>query len=321
MGSDQADEGVIQRALAEAGYAADGAPLRPEFRRWRWVAALPGHRIAFYADDPRPRSEWGRSGRSSSSSAVGSTTSRCPRSSASPPTVASRCDAWSRARRCRAATAETVRSVRPRWVNGSPTSWAAPSPSYTEASRPPRPKRWACRRGSRSVPPPTSCAERLPGRLPDPALEPVLDAAMDAYAALDEEDVGHVLTHGDVGLHNYAVDPGAGRLVGIFDFEGAALGDQHIDLYGLHSYEDTFLGRALDAYAAESACGRRRGGRRCITCAARSTASRTSWTRATPTGSAASSAGCATRSPAARPAPRATAEGGAVSPAGTRISD
>ena len=40
MGSDQADDGVIRRALAEAGYAADGAQLRAGFRCWRWVAVL-----------------------------------------------------------------------------------------------------------------------------------------------------------------------------------------------------------------------------------------------------------------------------------------
>ena len=66
----------------------------------------------------------------------------------------------------------------------------------------------------------------------------------------DEEDVGHVLTHGDVGLDNLAVDPGAGRLVGIFDFEDAALGDRHVDLYSLHSYDDAFVEQTLDAYAA-----------------------------------------------------------------------
>ena len=58
---------------------------------------------------------------------------------------------------------------------------------------------------------------------PEPALEPVLDAVLEAYAALDKEDRGPVLTHGDVGLHNMALDPETGRLLGLFDFEEAAV--------------------------------------------------------------------------------------------------
>ena len=59
-----------------------------------------------------------------------------------------------------------------------------------------------------------------------------------------------MLTHGDVGLHDMALDPETGRLLGLFDFEEAALDDRHADLYGLHSYGDAFVEQALDAYAA-----------------------------------------------------------------------
>jgi hypothetical protein len=49
-----------------------------------------------------------------------------------------------------------------------------------------------------------------------------------------------------------AIDPDTGRLLGLFDFEEAALDDRHTDLYGLHSYGDTFVAWALEAYAAVS---------------------------------------------------------------------
>ena len=61
-----------------------------------------------------------------------------------------------------------------------------------------------------------------------------------------------MLTHGDPGLHNRAIDIETGRLLGLFDFEEAALDDRHADLFGLHSYGDAFVGWALDAYAAAS---------------------------------------------------------------------
>src|SRR3954468_16402030 len=60
MGGDQAGEGLFSRALAVAGYAADGASLRPEFRGWRWVAILSGWRIAFFAEDAQAAERLGR---------------------------------------------------------------------------------------------------------------------------------------------------------------------------------------------------------------------------------------------------------------------
>lgn len=60
MGSDRADEGAVRRALAEAGYVAGSAPLRPGFRRWRWLARLPEDRIAFFADGPEAAERLGR---------------------------------------------------------------------------------------------------------------------------------------------------------------------------------------------------------------------------------------------------------------------
>ena len=252
MGSDQADEGVIRRALAKAGYAADGAPLRPEFRSWRWVAVLSGRRIAFFADDPQAAERLGRErallellGRRVRHFAVPAVEHVSPSGRLQVRRMVEGTEVPGGYGRDRALGASAVGQ---RFANELGRALAELHGSVTpaEAEALGLPTREPFRPAADQL------RRRLRGRLPDPALESVLDAAMDAYAALDEEDVGHVLTHGDVGLHNLAVDPGAGRLVGIFDFEAAALGDRHIDLYGLHSYDDAFVGRALDAYAAES---------------------------------------------------------------------
>jgi aminoglycoside phosphotransferase (APT) family kinase protein len=94
---------------------------------------------------------------------------------------------------------------------------------------------------------------RLAGCLPEPALAPALDAVLERCAALGEEEgAGRVLIHGDPCAANLVIDPEAGRLVGMFDFEYAAWADRHEDFYSLHSFGDAFTERALDAYAAAS---------------------------------------------------------------------
>jgi aminoglycoside phosphotransferase (APT) family kinase protein len=67
-----------------------------------------------------------------------------------------------------------------------------------------------------------------------------------------EGGAGRVLIHGDPCAANLVIDPEAGRLVGMFDFEYAALADRHEDFYSLHSFGDAFTERALDAYATAS---------------------------------------------------------------------
>ena len=83
---------------------------------------------------------------------------------------------------------------------------------------------------------------------------------LEAYAAPDEDAGEQVLTHGDIGMHNLAVDPATGRLVGLFDFDLAAWDDRHVDLYSLHSYGDDFVELTLDAYM--TVAGRRPSARR-----------------------------------------------------------
>ena len=252
-GGDRADEGVIRRALAEAGYAADGgAPLRPGFRSWRWLALLPGGRLALYAGDPEAAERLARE------RALLDLPGRRIGGFAVPAVEHVSADGRLQVRRMVDGSEWPGGDGRERALAASPVGrrfagelgralaelHGGVTPAEAEALGVPT-RGWLPRAAA-------DLRRRLPGGLPEPALEPVLDAVLDAYAALDEEDGGRVLTHGDVGLHNMAIDPGTGRLLGLFDFEEAALDDRHADLYGLHSYGDAFAEWVLDAYAAAS---------------------------------------------------------------------
>jgi aminoglycoside phosphotransferase (APT) family kinase protein len=72
---------------------------------------------------------------------------------------------------------------------------------------------------------------------------------------VDDED--RALVHGDLGLHNVAVDPDTSAVIGVFDYEGAAWTDRHHDFrYLLFDFEsDEVLSAALAVY--EPAVGRR----------------------------------------------------------------
>ena len=250
MGGDRADEGAVRRALAEAGYVADGAPLRPGFRSWRWLALLPGGRIAHLADGPEAVARLGRE------RALLDLLARRVSGFAVPAVEHVSPDGRLQVRRMVDGTEWPGDEGRERVLAASPAGrrfagglgralaelHGSVTPAEAEALGVPM-RGWLSRAAA-------DLRGRFPGGLPEPALEPVLDAVLEAYAALDKEDRGPVLTHGDVGLHNMALDPETGRLLGLFDFEEAALDDRHADLYGLHSYGDAFVEQALDAYAA-----------------------------------------------------------------------
>ena len=63
---------------------------------------------------------------------------------------------------------------------------------------------------------------------------------------------GHVLVHGDLGLHNIAVLPGMDAVAGIFDYDGASWADRHQDFRYLvfpdGATGDEMLAAALDVY-------------------------------------------------------------------------
>jgi aminoglycoside phosphotransferase (APT) family kinase protein len=63
-----------------------------------------------------------------------------------------------------------------------------------------------------------------------------------------------VLAHRDVHAHNLAVDQDSGALVGLFDFEEAAVAHRAEDFKYLPSFGPTFTEVAVDAYAGAGGC-------------------------------------------------------------------
>ncbi|MGF6231068.1 hypothetical protein QFZ27_005023 [Inquilinus ginsengisoli] len=98
--------------------------------------------------------------------------------------------------------------------------------------------------------------ERLPEVADDSLLLTRIDRVLDIREALDVPDGDRVLVHGDLGVHNIAVDPVTADLLGVFDYDGAAWDDRHHDFRYFvfdHDRED-LLEAAIAAY--EPAIGR-----------------------------------------------------------------
>jgi aminoglycoside phosphotransferase (APT) family kinase protein len=70
---------------------------------------------------------------------------------------------------------------------------------------------------------------RLPDVVDDAALVQRTSLAIERYEAVAVEPINRVLVHGDVGLHNLALDPDTDAVNGIFDYGGAAWADRHHD--------------------------------------------------------------------------------------------
>jgi len=77
--------------------------------------------------------------------------------------------------------------------------------------------------------PATSIKARLPEVIDDTALIAAIGRVLDAYEALSIDPADRVLVHGDLGLHNLAIDPATDSVRGIFDYDGAAWADRHHD--------------------------------------------------------------------------------------------
>ena len=99
--------------------------------------------------------------------------------------------------------------------------------------------------------------ERLPDVVDDQDLVAIMGRTIERYEAVAVDAGDRVLVHGDVGLHNLALDPETDRVNGIFDYDGAAWADRHHDFRYLLfdvSRED-MLDAALAVY--EPATGRK----------------------------------------------------------------
>ena len=69
----------------------------------------------------------------------------------------------------------------------------------------------------------------------------------DWFAALPDDPV---IALGDIQMHNMAVDRGTGALLGVFDFDGAAVADRLEDFKYLPSFGVAFTRVTLEAYSA-----------------------------------------------------------------------
>jgi aminoglycoside phosphotransferase (APT) family kinase protein len=215
----------IAAALREAGVDLAPGALTPEQREGRLVVALPGDRLAWF-----PTSDDGR--------------------------------AWlARERRVLRVIAEHCSFAVPRVIHESPAGWDV------RARVPGRVDPWAVYHRLAHEPAlgsaigaaigailaeqhgrvPAAALDGLPLRpgwpLPDDqilaALPEVTDAGEDAdvraaaprvlaaLAALPDAD--RVLVHGDLGLHNLALDPDTDAVRGVFDYGDACLADRHRD--------------------------------------------------------------------------------------------
>lgn len=98
--------------------------------------------------------------------------------------------------------------------------------------------------------------ERLPEVTGDASLLARIDRVLDSLEALLVPEGDRALVHGDLGVHNIAIDPATGDLQGVFDYDGAAWDDRHHDFRYFvfdHDGED-LLEAAIAAY--EPAVGR-----------------------------------------------------------------
>lgn len=102
--------------------------------------------------------------------------------------------------------------------------------------------------------PPPQDLPNLPRVVDDPALLRRIGLALEAHAEACQTLGDPVLIHGDLGPHNFAVDPETGRVSGVFDYEGAAFGDRAQDfaymtlLGGGVAEPDAMLDGALAVY-------------------------------------------------------------------------
>jgi Ser/Thr protein kinase RdoA (MazF antagonist) len=99
-------------------------------------------------------------------------------------------------------------------------------------------------------------AVRLPQVIDDAGLRARADEVLARYEALRTADEDRVLVHADLGFHNLTVDPETFAVRGVFDWEHACRADRHLDFrYLLGAVErQPLLDAALAVY--EPAVGR-----------------------------------------------------------------
>ncbi|MDE1906595.1 MAG: aminoglycoside phosphotransferase family protein [Rhodospirillales bacterium] len=95
---------------------------------------------------------------------------------------------------------------------------------------------------------------QLPDVVDDLGLLREIDRLIESCRIEDDcKSTDNVLVHGDLGLHNIVVEPGTGRVKGIFDYDGAAWVDRHYDFryFVFDRQEDDLLDSALEVYEGD----------------------------------------------------------------------
>jgi len=233
------------RALREAGFAHRAEALRIDAREERWAVSLPDGRIAWF-----PGSEAGAMRLAVERRVLGLLSKRC--SSPVPESlfvsnssfdvrrmVPGRCDPWGLYRRCQAdrqlaqkirrAIGQILVEQHTRIVEADAVGWLRQHVPWPETGA------WI--------------GERLPRVIDDRGLIRSLADVIEEYEGVAVNPADRALVHGDLGLHNLALDQ-ADAVNGVFDYDGAAWADRHHDFrYLLFDVErDDMLDAALRIY-------------------------------------------------------------------------
>jgi hypothetical protein len=238
--------------LRSAGFACSSEELNISAREDRWAVALPGGRMAWL-----PASATGEQRLAAERGVLQLLTERCrfavPRVLFVSPAgfdvrqmVPGHCDPWGLYHRCQADSALARRIGR--WIG---FALAEQHTAVGEADV----AGWLPRR----VPWPESgdwIAQRLPEVIDDRGFIRAMEDVIRRYEALSIDACDCALVHGDVGLHNLALDPATDAINGMFDYDSAAWADRHHDFcYLLFDVgRDDMLDAALEAY--EPSAGR-----------------------------------------------------------------
>ena len=237
---------IVCAALREAGIAVSPAQLRVEAREDRCVATLPDGRLAWFPSNAQGRERLVRERR-----VLRLVAARCsfqvPRllfeseqgwDLRAP--VPGLCDPWGLYRRVVADVALAGRLGRAigsvlaeqhtRISRNDAAGWLPARPAWPE--------------------PGDSIRHRLPRVIDDRRLLAAIDRALDAYDRTEIAADDRVLVHGDLGLHNVAVDPKTTEFRGVFDYDEAAWADRHHDFRYLlfHDERQEMLDAALEVY-------------------------------------------------------------------------
>jgi hypothetical protein len=212
------------RALREAGFPHPAEALHIDAREERWAVSLPDGHIAWF-----PASEAGATRLAVERRVLGLLAKRC--SFRVPELlfvsnsgfdvrrmVPGRCDPWGLYRRCQAdrrlaqkigrAIGQILVEQHTRIVEADAAGWLRQHVPWPETGA------WI--------------GERLPSVIDDRGLIRALADVIEEYEGTVVDAADRALVHGDLGLHNLALDR-ADAVNGVFDYDGAAWADRHHD--------------------------------------------------------------------------------------------